>query len=461
MSESKHEFSRVILKFAIIPAEFHHYHGIFSTIPSHQLAFLKVSGSCIENPVSLEKIAEDIGDMHSVGFNPTINHGWGKILTQRLEKLRIPNRNVESTGDRYTDARIMEHVEIVAKEAITRLNDAINRFGAETRMISPDEGLIIAQDKTDPDFGSHNGDIVKVNTELIIEAHNQGVIPIFSPIGISRDGKKHYNLNAATVTSWFVRALNTEKHILITGTDGILDKDKKTIQSIVLNRDYERLVRTGIVSGGQLTNLNEVKLTLESRANGEDKSAQIVSPGDLPIELYTRKGGDKSTFIRRGYDISAEPIDLYRRRAQETRALIENAFGTRLKTGFFDEFKTVYIERRNKGVAFVIPNVVGIGDYLDLIAVDCELKRKGLSTDLFSAIKAHQPNGGGVLFWRSQISRPITKYYLEICTGHERYTGNDGIDYNCFWIAKEGLVGSGKATKAIEYVKNRPSNFEK
>ncbi len=458
MTIKQEDFLRIIRKVGMTPAEFDYYYGLYSTTTPDKLAVIKISGSCIDNSSSLESIAEDISDLYTLNFLPIITYGWGLVLTQNLAEAGIPNSFVN--GDRFTDDKVMPFVQKASEGAMQKLYDAMQKRGVKIQKILPQDSVIIAQDKTQPRYGNRNGDIVAINKAPVLEALEQGMVPILSPIGISQDHRKLYNLNSATVGARIVIEFDTEKHIMITGTPGITRKDGSTIPEIVLRRDYQRLVTKGIVSGGALKNLDEIKLTLETRKDGEDKSSQIVSPGNLVMELYTKKGADNGTFVRQGYYISIEPMEICRKRAENTRSLIEKAFNARLRPGFFNEPKIAFFEGRNKGVAYVLRKaehgVCGLGHYLDLIAVDCELKGKGLSKDIFDAILNYQPQGVKNLFWRSQTKRPARKFYLDISDGHQKYTGMDGKEYACYWIG----LSHEQIKKAIEFARNRPSNFE-
>jgi acetylglutamate synthase len=140
-------------------------------------------------------------------------------------------------------------------------------------------------------------------------------------------------------------------------------------------------------------------------------------------------------------------------------------FQSELRSSFFEECcKDAHVEKRYKGAAIVIPEetgpveIRGVGDYLDIIAVDCEYKGrgKGLGTDLMTSIFDYQDVTSKRLFWRSQVSRKSNKWYFDISHGHQRYTGIDGEEYNAFWIG----LDEDQRKKALEFLENRISNFE-
>ena len=453
------DFLRIVRKVGPLQ-EFDSYRGLYERTPVEKLAVVKISGQCIDE--SLEKIAEDLADLHKLGFVPTVTHGWGNALSSRLQTAGIPTRKI--SDDRYTDSRVMEHVVKIAKEYIEKLKTAIEERGGKARILWPEQTpVIIAEDKKDHRYGEHNGEIVRVNIEPVVEALRNGEIALVSPLGISEDGRKLYNLNSASSSSRIVAALDPLKYLFLTGTKGILRTDQTVISEIVLNRDLEPLKRTGILTGGALKNVEEAAFSLNSRTDGEDKSVQVTGSQNLMLELYSQRGA--GTYIRKGYYIEAELIDL--RNLEKVIQLIEKTFGEKLKPSFFEEcVKDAHVERRYKGLAVVIPEenhpeLRGISDYLDMIAIDCEYRGKGLGKDLLESIFDYQPAGDRRLFWRSKVSRNSfknspNKWYLQISDGHQRYTSNDGIDFNAFWIG----LNQEQIQRALGFLENRPSNFE-
>nr|WP_275451782.1 hypothetical protein [Clostridium novyi] len=64
------------------------------------------------------------------------------------------------------------------------------------------------------------GEIYKVNTDLLINIMNLGIIPIISPIGTDINGNR-YNINADYAASSISSALNANRLIILTDVDGI------------------------------------------------------------------------------------------------------------------------------------------------------------------------------------------------------------------------------------------------
>lgn len=431
-----------------------YYWGLYRNTPSEKFAVLKISGSCIAK--SLEGIAEDLSILNNLGLIPTVTYGWGNTLTERLKELGIESRFID--GDRYTDEEIMKHVTEIANKTGSKLHKAIISKGGKAKFIDHTCRVIIAKDKEDPRYGKHNGDIVAINTEPILQAISQGVTPIVSPIGISEDGSKLYNLNSAVVGANFVKVIDPIKYIMGTSSKGVLDNEDNLINEIILRKDYEQLVANGILSGGMLKNVNEATQSIDVRENSDDKSVQIVNPDNLLFELFTYKGA--GTYIRKGYIIIKKSIPDIDRDIVEL--IIQNSLGEQLKNKYFrDAAKKnaiVYLERNYKGVGIIIPSPVdGVGPYMDIFAVSNDHVRKGVGTDIITATLETQNTDKPKLSWRSKAERPANKLlYFNIAHGHQKFIGIDGHLYNGFWIGHS----IEEAVKPLDYMKQKPLNFK-
>jgi hypothetical protein len=279
---------------------------------------------------------------------------------------------------------------------------------------------------------------------------SSGHIPIISPIGVSDNGKL-YNINAATASSELVIELDPEKYVMITSSRGVLDnpssKNSGLISKIVLRKgDYDRLVADGILTGGMKKNVDEAIYSLTTRENGDDRSVQIVNPGNLIAELFTKKG--YGTYIRKGYDIEKQPIRSVKQSI--VRGVVQRAFAQELLDDYFSDTRRIaYVEANTKGVGIVFPHT--FAQYLDVLAVDPEYQRNGLGNDIIDSI-------GERIFWRSKPSRKdINLFYFKISDGHQRFTAKDGIVYNGFW---KGLQGWDPIMNAMMIMRERDSNFK-
>ena len=410
-----------------------------------RFAVIKLSGECIET--SLDRIAEDLSDLYKLGLFPVVTFGWGSSLSRRLAEAGINSKFID--GDRYTDSQVMAEVERIAKETGDRIVQAVLARGAKARLIDYNSRSLVAEKKQGNDYGSHNGSIVGVNTAPALSAVDMGVIPIVSPIGISEDGKTAYNINAASAGAMLAQAIDPIKYVMVTSSGGVLNPGRKIISEIVLNRDLERLVSDGTVSGGMEKNVREAQLSLSLRQNGDDRSVQIVGPNNLLLELFSYKGA--GTYIRKGYAVTS--VDIEQLDMARFKAMVKKKLGETLREDWYSTHKRVaYVEKNLKGAATVVPDPPNVGSpYLDIIVVDNGYLRNGLGSDIMSAI------GVPKLFWRSRIDREANEWYFRISTGHIHYTGPGGHDYNHFWTGNPTFE---QIRQQHNFVQAKPSNFQ-
>jgi acetylglutamate kinase len=99
------------------------------------------------------------------------------------------------------------------------------------------------------------GEITEVNADLIRTLVEKGYIPVVSPIGIANDGSS-LNINADVAASKLAVELKASKLILLTGVDGVLNKDGKLIKTLTAG-DAEGLIESGVAKAGMIPKLTE------------------------------------------------------------------------------------------------------------------------------------------------------------------------------------------------------------
>src|SRR5689334_1208431 len=88
---------------------------------------VKVGGSIMDDPQTLNSLIMDVCFMDAVGMRPVIVHGGGKSITEAMKKAGLEAQFVQ--GHRYTDERtlaIAEHV--LVTEVNKSITDEIKRL---------------------------------------------------------------------------------------------------------------------------------------------------------------------------------------------------------------------------------------------------------------------------------------------------------------------------------------------
>ena len=257
---------------------------------------IKYGGSAMTEEGLPEAVMLDVILMRYVGMRPVIVHGGGPQIDKVIKQQGLQPRFVD--GLRVTDAETMRIVEMVlVGEINSNLVSLINRHGGcAVGLSGKDGGLIKAarirhrrQGARGPqriDLGQV-GQVVQVDPRLLLTLEEAGFIPCIAPIGADEEGRT-YNINADSVAGEVAAALVAEKLILLSDTDGILDREGNLISS--LNRkEIRRLIREGVIAEGMLP---KVEACLRALDGGVGK-AHIINgkvPHCLLLEIFTERG---------------------------------------------------------------------------------------------------------------------------------------------------------------------------
>lgn len=221
---------------------------------------VKFGGNAMTSPDLLEDFARDVVLLHAVGIHPVVVHGGGPQIDALLEQLG--QKGAFINGLRVTDAPTMAVVEMVLGGQIGKsLVSQMQKHGGKAVSITgKDGGLILAQKKPpikvngkSCDLG-YVGEIVSINPALIRHLYEGGYIPVIAPIGVDESGQS-YNINADTVAGEMAVALAADKLMLLTNTEGILDRQGALISRITAN-EVETLIQEGTIYGGMIPKIS-------------------------------------------------------------------------------------------------------------------------------------------------------------------------------------------------------------
>ncbi|MEQ1932045.1 MAG: hypothetical protein ABL957_16145, partial [Parvularculaceae bacterium] len=249
-----------------------------------------------------------------------------------------------------------------------------------------------------------------------------GAVPIMTCLGIAPGGQL-LNINGDSATRAVVAALQPMKVIFLTGTGGLLDKHKRPMQSINLASDYEKLMKADWVNGGMRLKLQEIKRLLD--ALPLSSSVSITTPKELIRELFTHGGA--GTLIRQGEAIRTFTSKTRLDRSR-TEGLIEQAFGRKLKTEWWDTLDITQVYMSEKYRAGAILTKIDDFIYLDKFAVTEEARGEGLSRTIWRQVTKANP----VFWWRSRTVNGFNAFYNDACTGSVKM----GM-WTVFWIGEK------------------------
>ena len=242
--------------------------------------------------------ARDIVLMKLVGINPIVVHGGGPQIAKLLEK--IGKKTEFINGMRVTDDETMDVVEMVLGGLVNKeIVNLINSNGGRAIGLTGKDGELLRAKKLSPnkadsstkvseiiDLG-HVGEVSSVNKDLLNFFTDGDFLPIIAPIGVGDDGRS-YNINADLVAGKVAEAVQAEKLILMTNTQGVLDGDGALV-STATSRLIENLINAGVISDGMLPKINSALSAID---NGVTR-AHIIDGRvchALLLEIFTNEG---------------------------------------------------------------------------------------------------------------------------------------------------------------------------
>jgi acetylglutamate kinase len=265
---------------------------------NHATVVVKYGGHAMVDEKLKKNFALDMILMKYVGLNPVVVHGGGPQIGSFLKKLSIQSEFVD--GMRVTDKQTMDVVEMVLvgkvnKEIVT----LINQNGGQSVGLSGKDGKLITArkmkyfkkrgDDQPPeiiDIGMV-GEVTSVNNEILASLLDGQFIPVIAPVGAGKKGET-YNINADHVAGHVASSLKARKLILLTDTEGVLDKDGNLLSTIRVG-DVQRLIDNGTIRGGMIPKVN---CCVDALKKGVRKAHIIDGRKDhaILLEIFTKIG---------------------------------------------------------------------------------------------------------------------------------------------------------------------------
>ena len=259
---------------------------------SGKTVVVKYGGNAMVSDELRRAVISDIILLKLVGINVVVVHGGGPEINEMLSRVGKESRFVG--GLRYTDRETMDIVQMVLcgkvnKDLVATLNRA---GGSAVGLCGLDGGMLqaVRMNKDGVDYGLV-GDIVAVQPKAILDAIQDGFIPVISTVAQGVDEDTSYNVNADTAAARIAVALGAEKLILLTDVRGLLRdrNDESTLISQVRLSEVPLLVREGVISGGMIP---KVDCCVDAVRNGVSRTHILDGriPHSILIEVLSHAG---------------------------------------------------------------------------------------------------------------------------------------------------------------------------
>lgn len=257
---------------------------------NNKIIVIKYGGNAMTNNELKQAVMSDIVLLSLVGIKVVLVHGGGPEINEMLGRLGIESKFIG--GLRYTDKETVDVVKMVLtgkvnKELVALLTE---NKGNALGLCGIDGNMLIAEKlEGEVDLG-YVGDIVEVNTKPILDALNNGYVPVIATVASSKDGHT-YNVNADTAASRIAAELKAENLILMTDIAGLLrdPSDPSTLIPSVNVSEVPFMKRQGIISGGMIP---KIDCCVEAVRRGVNKTSIIDGrvPHSILIEILSNEG---------------------------------------------------------------------------------------------------------------------------------------------------------------------------
>ncbi len=259
---------------------------------------IKYGGNAMVDEELKQGFARDIVLMKTVGLNPVVVHGGGPQIGHLLNRLGKDSEFIQ--GMRVTDRETMDVVEMVLGGLVNKeIVNLLNRHGASAVGLTGKDGDLIRARKMllrndAPELNApeiidlgHVGEVESIDAGIVNMLVNSDFIPVIAPIGIGEDGFS-YNINADLVAGKIAEVLGAEKLILLTNTQGLLDKEGSLLTGLGVDK-VNSLIADGTIHGGMLP---KIGCALDA-VNSGVRTAHIIDgrvSHAVLLELFTDEG---------------------------------------------------------------------------------------------------------------------------------------------------------------------------
>ena len=254
-----------------------------------KVVVVKYGGNAMTSQELKDAVMHDIVLLSLVGIRVVLVHGGGPEINEMLKRVGIQSRFVG--GLRYTDADTAEIVRMVlAGKVIKELVSLLEQAGGTALGLCGSDGRMLQVEKMAGEDLGYVGEITDVNVKPIVDALDNGYIPVVATIATDENGQV-YNINADTAAARIAAALGAENLILMTDIKGLLtDKDdESTLIPEVSVSDVPFLKKKGIISGGMIP---KIDCCVEAIRRGVTKTCIIDGrvTHSILIEILSNEG---------------------------------------------------------------------------------------------------------------------------------------------------------------------------
>tara|TARA_Y100000815_G_C13226338_1_gene456313 strand:+ start:17 stop:880 length:864 start_codon:yes stop_codon:yes gene_type:complete len=250
---------------------------------------IKCGGSVLIDPNLFNLFISDVVVMKKLGLTPTIVHGGGKRINNKLKELNIESNFIK--GLRVTDNNTIKIVEDVLIEFNKEIVNALKNKSCDARSITTKEYNIILVKPEREELG-FVGIPTEINVNVLDEIIKANEIPVIAPMGLKDN--KPFNINADTAAGTIAKELKSRRLLLMTDIEGVIDRNNKLVSEITPDV-AKKMINEEVIKGGMIPKIN----TCIDAVNNGVRGVVIIDgrkPHSILFELFSDKGS--GTLIR-------------------------------------------------------------------------------------------------------------------------------------------------------------------
>lgn len=211
---------------------------------------------------------EDVISLQQCGTKPVIVHGGGNMITEWMAKQGLRPKFVQ--GLRVTDdSNIQVVVAVLAGVVNKAIVASINALGGKAVGLSGVDGGMLRAKPLSSELGLV-GRVVDVDPTPVLALVQAGYIPVVAPVaspalssGVVVRNDSVLNVNADTAAGEIAAALNSDRLVIMTDVEGVLDSSSRLIPRLTKHQ-AEGLLRSKVVHGGMVPKIGACLKALEN-----------------------------------------------------------------------------------------------------------------------------------------------------------------------------------------------------
>lgn len=230
-----------------------------------KLSIVKIGGNIIDSEKLLRDFLQDFSELEG---NKILVHGGGKKASEIAEKLGLKTSFVNGrriTDQPMLDVAVMTYSGLLNKQIVAKLQQLkTNSIGFS----GADGNLILAEKRknTETDFG-FVGDVINVNSNLLVSLFSLNITPVFS--AITHDGNGQLlNTNADTIAAEIAISLSKTYDVQLLYSfekKGVLldSNNEDSVIEVLDFKKYQTLKEEKIIHSGMLPKLENCFRSLQ------------------------------------------------------------------------------------------------------------------------------------------------------------------------------------------------------